>query len=201
MKCAICSSSVILIGLILPAVLTRAGEDPRRKVKSAISHRCMLECVWLKERCDSAGAAGTACRDQLNLCGRGCMDPAAVQAVLDAKVADGWGESIKNAIEVCLPSGEHYFLDDLRCPDGKAPQARRIGSVGPRNPMPDDLPFQAAQMDPAHRLKKGETDYHIIDKYEVVCRKETRVLFFDMYHCGTPKPWKAPRGFTRPPRG
>ena len=40
-----------------------------------------------------------------------------------------------------------------------------------------------------------------VDRYEVKCPKKTYTLFFDMYHCGTPKPWLAPKGFTRPPRG
>jgi len=57
-----------------------------------------------------------------------------------------------------------------------------------------------SMMDPTHRLKPGEVDYHIIDSYEVKCSNKTRTLFFDMYHCGTPKPWQAPKGFTRPPR-
>jgi hypothetical protein len=129
------------------------------------------------------------------------MNPAEVAAAMKQKVPDDWGSSKKNAIEVCLPSGEHYFLRDLRCPDGKAPRYRRLGSVGSRTPMPDGMDFKPGLMDPTIPVKRGEADYHVIDKYEVTCTKATYILFLDMYHCPGPKPWAAPRGFTRPPHG
>jgi hypothetical protein len=185
----------------VPLFLAQAGEkaaaDTSAEIKNSIRHRCVLECVWANER-SPGGPKGDAF---VKKCGEGCMDKKAIEAVVKAEVSKDWGTTKQKAIEVCLPSGEHYFLQDLRCPDGKAPEYQRSGSVGSRNPMPEDMEFDMSLMDPTHRLKPGEIDYHIIDRYEVKCRKKTHVLFLDMYHCGTLKPWKAPQGFTRPPRG
>jgi hypothetical protein len=185
---------------VVPLLVARAGDEPDgadAKIKNAIRHRCVLECVWAKER-SPGGQEGDAF---MKKCGEACMDRQAMQAVMKAKIPEGWGTTKEDAIEVCLPSGEHYFLQDLRCPDGEAPEYQRSGSVGSRNKMPEDMQFNMDMMDPTHRLKPGEIDYHIVDRYEVKCKKKTHVLFFDMYHCGTLKPWKSPKGFTRPPRG
>jgi len=193
--------AAILVLAFLPVWLSHAEENPTRKIQSAISHRCVLECAWVKERCIDGGQAEARCRDEMSLCRRGCMAPEAVKKAMKSSPPRGWGETKKDAIEVCLPSGQHSFLADLQCPDGKAPRYHRVGSVGSRNPMPEEMDFKPSLMDPTYRLKKGEVDYHVVDKYEVACSEKTHTLFFDMYHCGDPKPWKAPRGFTRPPRG
>ena len=197
------TTPVILLAIFMaiPVFVTQAGEeaaaDPAAKIKHSIRHRCVLECVWAKERSQGKKEGDAFMKE----CGESCMDQKAIEAALKAKVPEGWGATKEKAIEVCLPSGEHYFLQDLRCPGGKAPEYNRSGNVGSRNPMPEDMEFNMKMMDPTYKLKPGEIDYHIIDRYEVKCPKKTHVLFFDMYHCGTLKPWLAPEGFTRPPRG
>jgi hypothetical protein len=182
--------------MAVPMFLAKAGDKADVSIKSSIRHRCVLECVWAKERSPSK-KEGEAF---MKKCGEGCMEKKAIEAAVGGKVSKDWGTTKEKAIEVCLPSGEHYFLQDLRCPDGKAPEYKRSGNVGSRNPMPEDMEFNMSMMDPTHKMKPGEIDYHIIDRYEAKCGKKTYVLFFDMYHCGTLKPWKAPQGFTRPPR-
>lgn len=193
---------VVLLAICMaaPMFLAQAGDkkaDAGTKIKHSIRHRCVLECVWAKER-SPGKKEGEAF---MKTCGETCMDQKAIEAALKAKVPEGWGTTKENAIEVCLPAGEHYFLQDLRCPGGKAPEYNRSGNVGSRNPMPQDLEFNMKMMDPTYKQKPGEADYHIIDRYEVKCPKKTHLLFFDMYHCGTVKPWLPPEGFTRPPRG
>jgi hypothetical protein len=193
---------VVLLAFCMaaPLFLAQAGvkaADSAAEIKNSIRHRCVLECVWAKER-SPGEKEGDAF---MKKCGEGCMDKKAMEAAVAAKVPEAWGTTKQNAIEVCLPSGEHYFLQDLRCPDGKAPEYKRSGNVGSRNPMPEDMEFNMSMMDPTYKMKPGEIDYHIVDRYEVKCSKKTHVIFFDMYHCGTLKPWKAPPGFTRPPRG
>lgn len=183
--------------LAVPVFLAQAGEKTGAEIKNSIRHRCVLECVWAKERSPSK-KEGEAF---MKKCGEGCMDKTAIEAAVKGAVSNDWGTTKETAIEVCLPSGEHYFLQDLRCPGGKAPEYNRSGNVGSRNPMPQDMEFNMGMMDPTRQMKPGEVDYHIIDRYEVKCPEKTYVLFFDMYHCGTLKAWKAPAGFTRPPRG
>ncbi|MBW1810137.1 MAG: hypothetical protein JRJ19_08330 [Deltaproteobacteria bacterium] len=191
----------ILVAMLVavPLLWAVAADEDSAKVKSAIRHRCILECVWLEDRCNSSKAPG--CKDSIKACTAVCMDDETLKAAMAEKPPKTWGTTIKEAIEVCLPSGEQYFLRDLLCAGSKAPGYERSGSVGPRNPMPADAGFDANMLDPTYRLKKGQVDTHIIDKYEVRCEKKTHILYFDMYHCGTPKPWAAPEGFTRPPRG
>ena len=129
-----------------------------------------------------------------------CMDPKATAAAQAVVPAAGWGTTKEEAIEVCLPAGEHFFLKDLRCLDGSEPTFERAGNVGPRHPMTSET-FDESMMDPTISPAPGKRDEHIIDRYHVTCKDQTVTLFLDMYHCGTPKPWAAPKGFTRPPRG
>lgn len=178
-------------------LLLAAGPAPDdAKLTEAVRHRCILECVWAKDHKFSGGKGDAF----MNACGEACMDPKAIQAAIEAEIPAGWGTTKKDAIEVCLPAGEQYFLRDLRCPGGERPTFERSGSVGPRNPIPEGTPFDMKMMDPTHRLAPGEVDHHTIDRYEVSCPGKTHTLYLDMYHCGTPKPWKAPKGFTRPLR-
>ena len=200
MKNRIPLALLLAVCMAVPLFIAQAGDeaaDAGAKLKNAVRHRCVLECVWAKER-SPGKKEGDAF---MKKCGEACMDKKAIEAAMKSKVPDGWGATKEKAIEVCLPSGEHYFLQDLLCPDGKAPKFNRSGNVGSRNPMPEDMEFNMSMMDPTHRMKPGEVDYHIIDRYEVKCSKKTHTLFFDMYHCGTLKPWLVPQGFTRPPRG
>jgi hypothetical protein len=50
-------------------------------------------------------------------------------------------------------------------------------------------------------LAAAESDYHVIDIYEVRCGADTTEIIMDMYHCHQAKPTDAPPGFTIvPPR-
>ncbi len=169
-----------------------------KKLQGAIRHRCVLECVWLEK---SGLVSSNQSEDVTKACVANCMDPKSMKTALELKLSKTWGTSKKESIEVCLPPGEQRFLDDLRCKDGKAPSFKRIGSVGERNPSPKNTGFNENMMNPAYRLKKGELDTHVIDLYKVSCSDKDYKLYFDMYHCGTPKPWAAPAGFSRPAYG
>ena len=171
----------------VPATAIAKGAVSKR---GAIRHRCVLECVWATEYCSDS----PACETSMKRCGPGCSNPAALQSSLAAKVSDTWGSTKVEAIEVCLVQGANYFLKDLRCADGKVPRFRRSGSGGPRNPLTKG--FQ--RPDPMARMKKGEADTHVVDLYEVICADKKHDLYLDMYHCGYPKPWAAPRSFSRP---
>jgi hypothetical protein len=199
MNSRITRTMLVTMLVTIPVLWAVAADQDPARVKSAIRHRCILECVWLEDRCTSSKAPD--CKDSTKACTAGCMDAAALKAAMAEKPPKTWGTTVKEAIEVCLPSGEQYFLRDLRCAGAKAPEFERSGSVGPRNPMPADAGFDENMIDPTYRLKKDQLDTHIIDKYEVRCEKKTYILYFDMYHCGTPKTWAAPEGFSRPPRG
>jgi len=91
------------------------------------------------------------------------------------------------AAEVCLPPGAKAWLAELRCPDGTAPETRRIGSVGSRiTPADPNDPRILLQMDPERPLQPGEPDLHIVDAFEARCAGATYTLFIDMYHCPSP---------------
>ncbi len=112
----------------------------------------------------------------------------------------GLGDSQTTAIEVCKPPGERSYLDHLQCPDSSTPTYRRLGSFGSRNEPPKNLPEEqkAALLDritSGAPLKPGETDYHIVDKFEVSCGDSKRFVYMDMYHCQQPPPSEAPIGF------
>lgn len=111
------------------------------------------------------------------------------------------GETMAQAIEVCMPQGERAYIERMVCADGQAPAYKRLGSKGSRNPLPANASKEEA--DKALQqirargapLAPGETDYHIIDIYELNCRDKTHTLYFDMYHCPTPQATVPPRGF------
>jgi hypothetical protein len=109
-----------------------------------------------------------------------------------------FGRSKENAIEVCHPGGQRRYLSQLRCPDGQPPSFGRRGNVGSRNAVKagvgDDVLM--SQMDARRVLGPGETDYHIVDLYEVVWSDKDHEIYMDMYHCAAPPPKKAPSGFT-----
>ncbi|NMB74249.1 MAG: hypothetical protein GYA21_03865 [Myxococcales bacterium] len=175
-----------------------AQKDPDQeseKVRAAIQHGCVRECFILKDHDQYLSEKKRDERQQG--CMRQCMDAAATRVAQQTALEPSWGMTKELAIEVCLPPGEHLFLSELRCASGQAPTFKRSGNVGPRNPMASES-FDEAWMDPFVAVPKGKKDEHIVDRYEVVCADKTVILFFDMYHCGTPKPWAAPKGFTRP---
>jgi hypothetical protein len=109
----------------------------------------------------------------------------------------GYGESVRAAIEVCRPDGEHAYLARLVCPTGEAATFDRRGSFGPRNELPADQPLSEqvanARRDP---LPPGEVDYHVVDGYEVTCGASKRLIYLDMYHCHQPPPNDAPPGLS-----
>ncbi len=171
------------------------SDQELEKVRAAIQHGCVRECFILKEHDQFLAEKKRDERQQA--CMRQCMDAAATRAVQEAALDPEWGLTKELAIEVCLPPGEHLFLSELRCASGQPPTFKRSGNVGPRNPIASET-FDEAWMDPFVPVPKGKKDEHIVDRYEVVCADKTAIVFLDMYHCGTPKPWAAPRGFTRP---
>jgi hypothetical protein len=157
----------------------------------------MLECVFL----DEPGASSPSHSLSKQECSSQCTSLDAIRAESRRAVPATWGTTRPEAIEVCLVAGEEYFLKDLRCKDGKAPRFERVGGSNARNPVGPSAPFTREMGDPSHRLNPGEVDVHLVDEYEVSCSSAKKRLFLDMYHCGVPKPWAAPAGFTRPPHG
>lgn len=114
-----------------------------------------------------------------------------------AAAPEGAGLSREAALEVCKPGGERAYLDRLRCANGSAPSYDRLGSVGPRNPATEaDGDEMLEQIDPDRPLPAGQTDFHTLDLYEVVCPGRTYQIFMDMYHCHQPTPDLAPPGLT-----
>jgi hypothetical protein len=109
-----------------------------------------------------------------------------------------FGYSKEHAIEVCNPGGQRRYLSQLRCPDGQAPTFGRRGNVGARNPVKAGVGEDVlmSQMDARRVLGPGETDYHIVDLYDVACSSKDHEIYMDMYHCSAPPPKKAPAGFT-----
>ena len=169
-------------------------EDQGKK-RLVILHRCLLECDWAKPMCEQF--EGKDCPDKHKTCIARCRDEQAIKAALATQPAATWGTIKPEAIEVCLPSGEHQFIRDLRCPDGTPPRYERVGSVGSRNPPPEGQQLELMP-DATRPLKEGELDTHVVDQYRLNCGKKEIILFFDMYHCTGPKPWAAPKGFSRP---
>lgn len=102
----------------------------------------------------------------------------------------GFGRSKDRAIEVCLPPGEKAVLEQLRCPQGSAPQFHRLGNVGTRTqPLDPNDSRLLLQMDPERPLARGEPDFHMVEAIEVRCPSAAHTLFFDMYHCpANPQP-------------
>lgn len=124
--------------------------------------------------------------------------PAAMTAVEPEPAPDGAapGSSKANAIEVCTAAGERKYLARLRCANGKPPVFRRAGNVGNRNDASSAAARPASMKQMLRKLKPGETDLHIVDRYEVACGKVAVSIFLDMYHCGAKPPAVAPPGFT-----
>lgn len=109
------------------------------------------------------------------------------------------GESKASAIEVCMPQGQRAYLSRLRCTDGQAPAFERVGSVGPRTPLPeqDEGESKEAYSERLRALMSSEgSDHHIVDLYRVACHRQTHAIHMDMYHCKAPPPDQAPPGFS-----
>ncbi|MEJ8849283.1 hypothetical protein [Variovorax rhizosphaerae] len=129
----------------------------------------------------------------------GCTTPSS-RSVAPVSRPPGLGEAKVSAIEVCKPSGQRAYLDRLQCTDGSIPAYRRVGSFGGRNELPANLTKeqQIAQLErnfSGAALKPGETDYHVIDGYEVSCGPVKRMIYMDMYHCNQAPPAEIPSGF------
>lgn len=117
-----------------------------------------------------------------------------------AAPAADFGLTRQTAIDVCQPTGQRAYLARLTCPNGRRPSFERIGSVGARQPIPDDmsegeLDRQLDDMVSGHASPTSGPDYHIIDAYSVACGTATTTLYLDMYHCGVEPPSTAPAGF------
>lgn len=116
-----------------------------------------------------------------------------------------YGLTKEEAVEVCMPEGQHQYLARLICPDGQAPTFYRVGNFGIRNSLDMDeytelTPQQQRElelriMDSNRILQAGEIDIHIVDGYEVDCHDHKVMLYLDMYHCAQPVPQYAPAGF------
>lgn len=111
------------------------------------------------------------------------------------------GESKASAIEVCKPEGGQAYLSRLVCPTGESPTFKRAGNGGSRSERLESLPPSEAKialekMLKYEALKPGEVDYHVVDRYEVVCGESKRIVLIDMYHCDQPAPSQAIPGFT-----
>lgn len=109
------------------------------------------------------------------------------------------GRSKDHAIDVCGPPGQRAYLSSLRCAvDGQTPTFDRAGNVGSRNEPAADVEESVLwqQMDPRRPLRRGEIDYHIVDRYRVVCADGEQSLYLDMYHCAGPQTSSPPSGFT-----
>jgi hypothetical protein len=105
----------------------------------------------------------------------------------------GFGLSPQLAVEVCYPPGVVAYLKRLRCPDGsRAREVERVG-VGSRTPTEKSDPRLLEQLDPGLRLKLGEPDLHIVDRFTLSCPSGDRQVFIDMYHCPQ-GPVQAPEG-------
>jgi hypothetical protein len=134
-----------------------------------------------------------------------CVSCATPEQVLKrAPVLAGLGDAKSSAIEVCRPEGERQYLARVRCPDGTTPTYRRIGSFGSRAELPkiSNKEEEAAflrRIISRVALSPGETDYHVVDGYEVACGAITRIVYMDMYHCSQDPPSTAPSGFTLAP--
>ena len=109
----------------------------------------------------------------------------------------GYAVTRAGAVEVCLPPGENAYVKSLRCPDGTAPRAERMGSVGTRGPIGKaDEERALLQMDAGRPLAAGEPDLHIVDAFKLSCGARETTLFVDVYHCASGSPRGAPSGFS-----
>lgn len=94
-----------------------------------------------------------------------------------ARVACAPLGSAENPVRAHMPAGQHAYLRRLRCPDGTAPQFRRLGSVG---------------LSPYGSM---------MDVYEIVCGESLRrTIHMDMYHPGYIEE-RAIEGFSIEPPG
>ncbi|MBW1809306.1 MAG: hypothetical protein JRJ87_14010 [Deltaproteobacteria bacterium] len=168
-------------------------------VKQAILDHCLVCCdfrsqihEWAKS--PKAAANRKACEDS-------CRVKEKLAAASSPSLPSDWGETVRNAIETCTRVGTIHFLDELLCADGSKPKYKRIGQAGIREAGPQkdikDIDFDNMDM---IRIPQGEPDTHIVDKWDVRCENKNHILYFDVYHCLDPKPWAAPKGFSRPLR-
>src|SRR5262245_50573971 len=117
-----------------------------------------------------------------------------------------FGYSSTNPVLCHGPSGERYYLERLRCPNGHPFHYRRLRSRGGLCPAPEKhLEFG----DLADGLSDGDRPDPkeplpglacLVDEYELICAggEHTCVLYFDMYHPDHPEQ-PAPDGMSALP--
>jgi hypothetical protein len=132
-----------------------------------------------------------------------CVLPLAALAAESARAPNidaSYGLTVVGAVEVCDPSGEREYLSRLICPTGHHPTFERGGSFGTRNPSDNLSEAELDKMLEANmsgrELQPGETDYHVVDGYDVTCPDSKATIYLDMYHCSGPRPSVPPQGFT-----
>lgn len=121
--------------------------------------------------------------------------------------ASGWGLEPGQPVEVCKPEGQRAWLQRLQCADGSILSWRRIGNVGPRNPLPEGISVEqvSALIATGHAelegqpMADGAIDHHAIDHYQLDCGGSLHALYMDMYHCVAPPSQQAPAGFVLGP--
>jgi hypothetical protein len=133
-------------------------------------------------------------------CATPSPQPVASSSSSSSSPRPGLGETKLTAIEVCRPVGERAYLDRLRCSDGSTPTHKRVGSFGERNEVPKELSREQQagllkQQLSGAALTPGESDYHIVDGYEVSCGAVKRMVYLDMYHCDRAPTSDVPNGF------
>jgi hypothetical protein len=69
-------------------------------------------------------------------------------------------------------------------------------SVGSRTPTSKSDPRLLEQLDPGYRLRIGEPDFHIVDRFTLSCPSGDRQVYIDMYHCLQGPPVQAPEGLS-----
>jgi hypothetical protein len=76
-------------------------------------------------------------------------------------------------------------LAQLRCLDGSVPVVAGRINFGTRNVPPDTLEEKVWRRmgEPKQALLAGEVDYHIVDRFAVVCGGNSYAVFVDVYHC------------------
>jgi hypothetical protein len=175
------------------------GEPPRMVYRQAMFDRCMVLCdirsqIHEMVKDPSAASYRKVCEDS-------CRVDKSLDAALDAVLPADWGYTKLQAIDTCTVAGTHLFFNDLQCADGSRPEWKRVGGMGARE---DEERTDPAQYDhnnqDVRRIPPDQPDNHIVDKWKVECGSKTHFLYFDIYHCLDPKPWAAPRGFSRPLR-
>lgn len=176
---------------------------PAAVVWLAIQDRCLIGCRVASFLPLKAGQEGAA--KKRRDCMSRCRNNRALSAAARRKPADDWGLSRQTAIRTCTVFGTYEFLRDLRCLDEQKPKFKRRGQAGDRDASAEACSAAGPDhvdkyMDPLRVLAPGEPDCHIVDEWRVSCGDEVHTLFFDIYHCDGPKPWRAPEGFRRPLR-